>query len=290
MSNKKHIVMDGAVGTTLWDKTGESLPVWRFNIEHPEAVLEMHKEFIDAGSDMIFANTFGANPIAVEPSGYTVEQVVSEGVRLAKEAAAGTDVKVGIDAGPLTVLMQPKGSTRKLRKNMISAEDAYDQFYQQISAGIPMNPDFICLETFMDLNMMCVAVEAAQNYDLPIYCSMSYEQNGRTLFGNSVEQVVTTLEGMGVAAVGMNCSMGPAQAIPIIEEYGRIAKIPVFFKPNSGLPVLGEDGTVTHPYTPEMFINEIAPALSFTTYIGGCCGCSREYIRELRKAVDELSE
>ena len=279
---KDILLLDGAGGTHLWNMAEEQGfkkdPVWKYNVDHPELVKRLAEEYIAAGSRIIYTNTFGANCHAVaKSSAYTVEQVVSAGVRIAKEAVAGTDVKVALDVGPLSVLMEPYGD--------LTEEEAEEIFRQQIGAGMTENPDLIVLETFMDLEMLKVAASVAKSYGVPVLCTMTFEARGRTMMGNRVEDIVEELSELGVDGVGLNCSLGPVDALPIIREFAENTDLPLVFKPNAGKPVLAEDGSVISPYSAEDFAADVAPVLDLVTYLGGCCGSSPEYIRVLKEKL-----
>ena len=257
------------------------VPVWRYNIEHPELVTELAKDYAEAGAKIILANTFGANRIAVKRTNYSVSQVVTEGVKLAKAAIAGADAKLALAAGPLTEFMEPYGDLE---------EDEVREIYREIceaafsaEAG---SPDVIILETFIDLGMLAVAAEEAVKFGVPVMCSMSFEKIGKTIMGNSVQDMIDSLTPLGVAAVGANCSLGPAMLLPVIREFSEKTSLPVFFKPNAGLPVVGADGKETSVFDADAFVKEIAPALSLVSFAGACCGSSPEYIRKLKAAIN----
>lgn len=277
------ILLDGAGGTSLWRMAEErgfaKEPVWKYNVDHPELVKRLAEDYIAAGSQIIYANTFGANgPSVARSSDYTAAQVASAGVRLAKEAAAGTGVKVALDVGPLSVLMEPYGD--------LTEEEAEEIFREQIGGGMAEHPDLIVLETFMDLEMLKVAARVAKSYDVPVLCTMTFEGRGRTMMGNRVEDIVEELTELGVDGVGLNCSLGPVDALPIIREFAEHTDLPLVFKPNAGKPVVAEDGSVVSPYGPEDFADDVAPVLELVTYLGGCCGSSPEYIRALREKLN----
>ena len=276
MKREDIVLLDGAVGTNLWKKTGDRGAVWRYNIEHPAAVSELAEEYVDAGSQIIFANTFGANRIAVEKSDYNVRDVVSAGVRLAREAIAGR-AKTALDNGPLPVLMEPYGD--------LTEEEAEEIFDEQISAGVSEKPDLIMLETFMDADMMRVAAQAAAKHDLPIFCSMTFEKTGKTIMGHSPEYFVEALEGLPVSAVGLNCSLGPDEAVPVIALFRQYTDLPLIFKPNAGKPMV-VDGVQTVQFDVETFVEDSMPALDCDVkYIGGCCGSDPDYIRAMKKRI-----
>ena len=273
-------LLDGAIGTSLWEKAEDKVPVWRYNIENPAIVTELHNEYIAAGAKIILANTFGANAGAVEHSPYTVHEVVSNGVRLAKEAAKGTDVKVALSIGPLSVLLEPYGD--------LTEEEATAIYEEQIGAGMSEGADIIMLQTFMDVAMMAVAVAVAKKYSVPVFCMMTFEKAGKTMMGQSVQDVLDVLVPMGIDAIGLNCSLGPDLAIPIMEEFHEKTDLPLLFKPNAGKPGTDANGTVTTAYDANTFVNDILPAASFVSYIGGCCGTNPSYIQCLHDKLESM--
>ncbi len=274
--------MDGAVGTTLWgiaEAAGvKKEPVWKYNIEHPEFVEELTKRYVDAGCEIILANTFGANGPAVKRSSpYTAAEVVAAGVKAAKKVLDGTGVKLCLSVGPLMQLLEPYGDME---------EDECAEIYDEmLDAGVGAGADIILIQTFMDLEMMRVATVEAKKYGLPVFCSMTFEKSGKTMFGNSVQDVIDVLTPLGIDAIGLNCSLGPDLALPIIKEFSEKTDLPLLFKPNAGKPILSEDGSTAVAYTAKQFAEDIKPALEFVSYIGGCCGSDAEYIKEIKKLI-----
>ena len=270
------VLLDGAMGTKLWEKAADKVPVWRYNIENPPIVSEVTREYVAAGSQVVQANTFGANRYAVQNSGYSAAQVVVAGVRLAKEAAQG-QAKVALSVGPLPVLMEPYGD--------LTEEEAADVFDEQIAPGVAEGADLIAFETFMDADMLRVAVEAAARHNLPILATMTFTEVGKTIMGHSVERFVEAMEGLPVTAVGINCSLGPEKAVPVIASFGQYTDLPLIFKPNAGKPVT-ENGQTRVEYDVDTFVADCLPALEHNVkYIGGCCGSSPDYIRALRGKI-----
>lgn len=271
MKEKRPILLDGSAGTALWamaEAEGiERASVWRYNIEQPHLVTRLHKRYIAAGSRYIQTNTFSANgPSVARESDYAIEDVVGAAVKIAREAAEGTGVGVYASFGPLAAMLEPYG---KLKKDECAAIYAA---MCKAAEGV----DFILLETFMDLEMLRIAAGEALKTGLPVICSMTFEKRRRTMMGNSVQQIIDTLEPMGVHALGMNCSYGPVKAMEIIEEFREKTSLPLFFKPNAGM---GES------YTAEDFAAEIAPALEYVSYVGGCCGCDDSYISAVSRLL-----
>ncbi len=222
------IIFDGAMGTQLQAKglkTGECPEV--LSITHPEIVRDIHKSYIDAGSMVVYSNTFGANSYKLAESGYTVEEVVKASVKVAKEATAGTSALAALDIGPIGQLMEPTGS--------MSFDQAYEIYKEVILAGA--DADLIVFETMTDLAELKAGVLAAkENSSKPIVCTMTFEENMRTFTGCSVSSMALTLEGLGVDAMGVNCSLGPVQLRGVVEELTKWTTLPIIVKPNAGLP------------------------------------------------------
>ena len=271
-------LMDGAVGTSLWAKAEakgvKKDPVWRYNLEHPELVAELTAEYADAGAEIILANTFGANGPAVKRSStYTAPEVVSAGVRIAKETLRGSGRRIALSAGPLTALLEPYGD--------MTEEEAGEIYYEMLEAGMKEGPDLILLQTFMDLTMLRVAAVEAKKFGVPVFCCLTFEKRGKTMMGNSVEDMIEELEPVGIDAIGMNCSLGPDLAIPVIREFVGKTSLPLIFKPNAGKPILAPDGSTATAYSAKVFADDVMPALDFVDYVGGCCGADASYVREL---------
>lgn len=279
MRREDIVLLDGAIGTGLWEKADDKVPVWRYNIENPAIVKELAREYAEAGSQIIHTNTFSANRISLQRSDYTVTQVVSAAVRLAKEAL-GDSAKASLDIGPLPMLMEPYGD--------LTEEEAFEMFDEQISAGVTEKPDLITLETFSDADMLRIAAEAAAKHGLPIFTMMTFTEVGKTIMGHSVERFIETIADLPVTAVGLNCSLGPDKAMPIIASFRQYTDLPLIFKPNAGKPILAEDGSEKVQYDVDTFVEDSMPALEHDVkYIGGCCGSSPAYIRALKNKIFE---
>lgn len=279
MRREDIVLLDGAIGTGLWEKADDKVPVWRYNIENPAIVKELAREYAEAGSQIIHTNTFSANRITLQRSDYNVQQVVSAAVRLAKEAL-GDSAKASLDIGPLPMLMEPYGD--------LTEEEAFEMFDEQISAGVTEKPDLITLETFSDADMLRIAAEAAAKHGLPIFTMMTFTEVGKTIMGHSVERFIETIADLPVTAVGLNCSLGPDKAVPIIASFRQYTDLPLIFKPNAGKPILAEDGSEKVQYDVDTFVEDSMPALEHDVkYIGGCCGSSPAYIRALKNKIFE---
>ena len=283
--NEHIVILDGAQGTLLWQKAAEwGIPkasVWTYNMTHPEIVAEVCREYAEAGSEIICSNTFSVNRLTVEQeSDYSVQEVVFAAVKIAKEVLAGTGVRVALDIGPLPVLTEPYGDLKD--------DEAEAIFDEVVRAGTEAGADCIFLETFMQLGMLLAAFRAAKRSNLPVFCSMSFEANGRTIFGASVEEMLSEIKPEDVCAVGMNCSLGPDLALPVIREFAEKTDLPLFFKPNAGIPVTGPDGSLIYSFTAEEYTRHVAAALATgrIRYLGGCCGTNPEFIRQLKALTD----
>lgn len=267
------VILDGAMGTVLQQK---GLPPGGkpelLNFSRPDLLRDVYRAYIEAGSHIIYANTFGASAPKLAGTGYTVEEVVSAAVAIAKEAAAGTDVKISLDMGPLGELLEPLGT--------LSFERAYEYFKEAAVAGERAGADLIAIETMTDLYEAKAALLAVkENTSLPVLVTMSFEQNGRTFTGCAIPSMARTLEGLGADAVGLNCSLGPDLLLPLVKELRENTRLPVIVKPNAGLP---DPATGAYGMGPEEFAAAMLPIVEAgADLVGGCCGTSPEYIRAL---------
>ncbi len=271
----KITILDGAMGTML-QKSGLELGRCpeALSITNPDLITDIHKMYIKSGSDIIYTNTFGANEYKLKSSGYSVEEIISASVAAAKRAADGTSVKVALDIGPTGMLLEPLGT--------LAFETAYDMFAHQMKAGA--GADLIVIETMTDLLEVKAAVLAAkENTNLPVYVTMTFEENRRTFTGCSVEAMAATLEGLGVDAIGLNCSLGPKQVYEIAKELCENTSLPVIVKPNAGLPRPDGSG---YDIDENGFAAAMEKILALgVTIVGGCCGTTPDYIKALADMV-----
>ncbi len=280
---KDVVLLDGAVGTSLWKKSNDKHPVWTYNLDRPELVTELTKEYIDAGSRIVLTNTFAANRSFVSREGdYDVKEVVKAAVKLATDAVKGTDVKVMFTVGPLMEMMEPFGSVSEFQAKMM--------YEEQIGAGMSLDvkPDIIYAQTFIDLNMAEIAISVAEKYDVPIFCTLSFAENGYTIMGNSVDEFIAAMEKHPkVKAIGLNCNITPELAVPVIAQFAGKTTKELIFKPNAGQPKVQDGKTVSSEDAAD-FVNAALPALDHgVKYIGGCCGTDPTYIRLLRRELDK---
>ncbi len=246
------------------------------NITSPELIKSIHEEYLNAGADFITANTFGANRFKLAKSGYSVQDIITSGLGLVREAA-GNNAHAVLDIGPTGRVMAPLGDA--------SFSEVYDAVAEMVTAGKNLC-DVILLETFTDLYELKAAILAAlENSDLPVFATMSFDESGKTFFGASVDTMTATLEGLGITALGVNCSLGPVQLVPIVERICSLSRIPVMVQPNAGLPVM-RDGVSHYDVTASEFAEVSRKFAQFGVSIfGGCCGTTPEHIRHMKAAV-----
>lgn len=273
---KDFVILDGAMGTMLQSrglKIGGIPEV--MNITNPDVVTDIHKEYVSAGSNIVYTNTFGANRYKMKDCGYSVEELIGAAVSNAKKACEGKEAIVALDIGPIGQLLEPTGS--------LSFEEAYDMFKQEVRAG--SEADVIVFETMTDLLEIKAGVLAAkENSDKPVICTMTFEENMRTFTGCSISAMALTLEGLGVDAIGVNCSLGPKELYGVVKEMSKWTRLPLVVKANAGLPdpLSGE-----YNISPVQFAEYMEKMLDLgVKYIGGCCGTSPEYIKELCTIVN----
>ncbi len=292
---EKTVLLDGAMGTLLQDA---GMPLGArpevFGMEHPELVEEIHRQYLDAGSRVLYANTFGANARKLRGSGHTTAEVVAANVAAARravdawndsrdgsaqpgDAADSGRVRVALDAGPTGELMEPLGT--------LSFEEAYETYKEMAIAGEKAGADLLVFETMTDLYEAKAAVLAAkENTSLPVWVTMSFEENGRTFTGVLVSAAAATLDGLGVDAMGINCSLGPAEIFPLLEEMRAWTAKPLIGKPNAGLP---DPATGAYEMDAAEFGRQMEPFFtSGVAMVGGCCGTTPAFIRALRAVAD----
>ena len=271
------VLLDGGMGTMLQArglKLGEYPELAA--LEHPDWLLDIHRAYVAAGSQILCANTFGANREKLRRTGRTVEEVIPPSIALARQAAGGRAL-VALDLGPIGQLLEPTGS--------LDFETAVDIFAQEVRAARDAGADLVMVETMTDLQECRAALLAVkENSDLPVMVSLTYEERGRTFLGHSPAAAALTLEGMGADAIGVNCSLGPREMPPLVEELTRWTTLPISVKPNAGLP---DPGGAGYDITAEEFADAMAALtqLGVKCY-GGCCGTTPYYIAKLARALE----
>ena len=277
--DKDFIILDGAMGTML-QRSGMPAGIQPevYAQAHPDDIEAIHRAYVDAGSDIISTNTFGANAKKLAGTGLTPETVIKSAVACARRAAGGRAL-VALDVGPTGEMMSPSGT--------LTFGEAYELFRMQVCAGESAGADLIFFETFSDLSELRAAVLAAkENTSLPVFASMTFDEGGRAFTGALAESFALTISGLGVDAIGINCSLGPEKVIPMIRSVASMTDLPLIVKPNAGMPDV-RDGH--YDMTPELFAEEMKPcAEAGVKFIGGCCGTTPEFIKELKRTFDGL--
>lgn len=281
---KELLFLDGGMGTLLQAEglaPGELPETW--NIEHPEKVEAIHRRYYEAGSDVVLANTFGANVCKFHDDRYTVEEVIRAGIANAKRAGEqiGKETYVALDMGPTGKLLKPMGD--------LDFDDAYEAFAEAVRYGEKYGADLIHIETMSDTYEVKAAILAAkENSSLPVFVTMIFDERGKLLTGGDVPSVVTMLEGLRVDALGLNCGLGPKQMLPILSDLRRYTSLPIIVKPNAGLPKQ-KNGETYYDVEPDEFARIMQEVVKEgACVIGGCCGTTPEHIKKLVEECKDL--
>lgn len=278
---KRILIFDGGMGTLLQEKglgPGELPEVW--NLERATDVISIHRSYIEAGSDIILTNTFGANALKFHDERHALEDVVKAAVHNVREAflQAGKTGYVALDVGPTGKLLKPMGD--------LGFEEAYAAFREVMVYGEKAGVDLIHIETMSDTYEMKAAVLAAkENTDLPVFVTAVFDERKKLLTGADVLSVVSMLEGLRVDALGVNCGLGPIQMEPVLDELFAYSSLPVIVKPNAGLPK-SKDGKTVYDISPAEFVDEMEKIVQKgALVVGGCCGTNPEHISLLARRV-----
>ena len=279
---------DGAMGTML--QAGGLKPgacPEEMNIIAPDVVKDIHKQYLAAGATIIETNTFGASRLKLDHYGFEdrVAEFNAAAVRIAKAAIAesGKDARVAGSMGPTGRFIEPLGD--------LDFEEAYDAFREQAKALAEAGADLLIIETCIDIQEMRAALLAAKDAtNLPVVCQLSYSEDGRTVTGTDPQSAAVILDGLGADIIGVNCSLGPAELIPVVETLAANCRAPISVQPNAGMPFL-QDGKTCFPMDAEEF-GTYGPKLlaAGATYLGGCCGTTPAHIAALVKNVQGLKE
>lgn len=277
---KELLFFDGGMGTLLQQrglKPGELPEVW--NLEKTEEIVDIHREYFAAGSDIVLANTFGANALKFQNSEYELEDIITAAIVSVKEGANFgvydfREVYVGLDMGPTGKLLKPMGD--------LSFEEAYEVYKEVAVIGQEAGADLIHIETMSDTYEVKAAILAAkENTSLPVFATMIFDENGKLLTGGDIPSVVALLEGLRVDALGINCGLGPKQMIPILDEIMKYTSLPVIVKPNAGLPKQ-KDGEVYYDVTADEFAECMEEIVRRgACVVGGCCGTTPAHIQAM---------
>ncbi|MDO4562803.1 MAG: homocysteine S-methyltransferase family protein [Clostridia bacterium] len=275
---KNIVILDGAMGTMLQKcglGAGESPEL--FGMAHEDEVEKIHRAYIKSGSEIITANTFGAN--GRKMTFEEAEKAIISAIGCARRAAAGTNVKVALDIGPTGELTEPLGT--------LTQKDAYEIFRHAAMCGEKAGADLIIIETMTDLCEMRMAIMAAkENTALEVFATMSFEARGRTFSGTPAAAAAIVMSAAGADAIGINCSLAPCEILPMAKEMASTVTTPLVFKPNAGLPdpETGAYSIDAKEYARQMLLLADCGA----AYLGGCCGTDPQYIAEVKKVCSRI--
>ena len=271
---------------TLLQKEGLGIGVLpeTLNVTHPDSIVKIHRDYFDAGSNVVSTNTFGANTLKFSKD--ELEKIIKaafENARQARDSSRSTQEKwIALDIGPTGKMLKPYGD--------LDFEDAVSVFSETVRLGVKYGADLIFIETMNDSYETKAALLAAkENSDLPVFVSNAYSDNGKLMTGADPHAMVALLEGMGADAIGVNCSLGPKALSGVVKEYLRYSSLPVIMKPNAGLP-RAVDGKTVFDVLPDEFSDEVTGLIKEGVRIaGGCCGTTPEYIKALVEKSSALS-
>ncbi len=278
---RRIIFFDGGLGSLLQErglKPGELPETW--NLTRPEVLYDIHRAYLDAGADIILANTFGANGFKYD----NLEEIVTAAVVNAKKAVAdsGRKAYVALDMGPTGKLLKPMGT--------LDFEECVSIYADVVRYGAKAGADLILIETMSDTYELKAAVLAAkENSNLPVVATVVFDEHHKMLTGATPEVVVALLEGLRVDAIGMNCGLGPKQMKPIFETMARYASIPLVITPNAGLP-RSENGKTVYDVGPEEFAEDMEEIINMGAWMaGGCCGTTPAHIKALTERCFDIT-
>ncbi len=282
------VYIDGGLGSSLIKmglKAGVAPETW--NIEESEKIVSLHKDYINAGAQVITTNTFGANELKISECEYTLEELVTSAVENAKKAieecgkTKGKDVYIGLSVGPCSKLLEPIGD--------LTFDLAVSAFSKTIKIGEKSGADLIIIETMSDTYETKAAVVAAkESCNLPVFVTVAYDEKEKLMTGADVLSVVTMLEALNVDAIGLNCGLGPYQMKAIAEKYVKYASIPVIVSPNAGMPK-NVDGKTVYDVSANEFASVMREIADLGVHgLGGCCGTTPEYIKATVEATKDV--
>lgn len=284
LMKERRIYFDGGMGSLLQARglqPGELPETW--NLSKPEIIEEIHREYLEAGSDVVTTNTFGANHFKFKvEDGYSVQEIVAAAVGNAKRAikACGHGY-AALDMGPTGKLLKPYGD--------LEFEDAYEAYKEVVIAGKEAGADLVIIETMGDGYELKAAVLAAkENSNLPVFATITLDEKGKMLTGGNVESVTALLEGLGADVIGLNCGLGPIQLLPFLKDMVRVSSTPILVNPNAGLP-RSEGGKTVYDINADEFAEAMKEmARNGATVLGGCCGTTPEHIHKTKLVCDAI--
>ena len=274
----KRLYFDGGTGTVLQSMgLGAGCAPESWNLAAPEKICALHRAYIDAGANIIKTNTFGVNCLKYKNH----RELIAAALECAKAAKGDSDTLIAFDVGPTGRLLRPLGD--------LEFEGAVSVFAESIKAGAEFGADLILIETMNDsLEAKAATLAAKENCDLPVFVTCVYDEGGKLMTGASPEAMIAMLEGLGVDAIGLNCSLGPDKMLPLLDRFTRHASIPIIMNPNAGLPVV-RDGETTFSCPADEFAEIMKAAAERGAHIlGGCCGTTPEYIAKTVSATKNI--
>ncbi|SHF44519.1 homocysteine S-methyltransferase family protein [Caloramator proteoclasticus] len=275
-NNNKVMLLDGAMGTMVQRyKRKKDLIPDILNITEAELIKKIHSEYVDVGCDAVLTNTFRSNRLSMDECGFDFKDVIKRGIEIARSVSK--NVLVAQDIGPIGKLIEPKGPIRK--------EEAFEIYREQIKIGKEEGVDFIILETMYDIEELDVALSAMDEFNIPVFASMTFNKEGSTFLGYTLYDMIKTVEKHRVVAVGANCSTGPFDMLNIAQEILKSTNIPVLVKPNAGIPKQ-IDGDLVYDVDEDEFAKHILSMINIgVKVVGGCCGTTPSYIDRIRDII-----
>lgn len=281
LCQSRPLLLDGATGSNLMKRgmpRGVCTELW---IDaHPEILLDLQREYVAAGSDIIYAPTFSANRHTLEREGLgdQVSDLNRRLVALSRQAAGGKALVAG-DMTTTGVPLEPNGPMEYNR--------LHDIYREQTAALAEGGADLIVIETMLGIDETAVALEAAREVcDLPVLCSLTVQSDGSAYFGGNCVDAVEELQELGASAAGVNCSCGPEQLVSLVRNMKAVARIPLLVKPNAGMPAISDDGEAVYPMTAAEFAAHMRVLQEAgADLIGGCCGTTPEFIAEMKREL-----
>ena len=278
------LVSDGATGTNLLVRglpSGMPSDIWV--LENPEQILKLHREFIEAGSNILLTCTFGATSARLEQNGLgeKASELNTRAVELARQAAGEKEIFIAGSMGPTGHMLEPFGT--------MSEADAIATYTQQAKALIEAGVDLIVIETQFDLTEARAAIQAVRSQSsLPLVCSFSFDRGTRTMMGISPTQLGKELSGSGVNLLGINCGRSIEDNYKSLQELRQATDLPIWFKPNAGMPRVDAQDRPIYDLTPEMMASHVPEWIAAgAQIIGGCCGTSPDHLRKIAEAVQK---
>ena len=281
LCSTRSLLLDGATGSNLMKRgmpRGVCTELW---IDaHPEILLDLQREYVAAGSDIIYAPTFSANRHTLQREGLgdQVGELNRRLVALSRQAAGGKSLVAG-DMTTTGVPLEPNGPMEYNR--------LYEIYREQAAALAEGGADLIVIETMLGIDETAVALEAVrETCDLPVLCSLTVQSDGSAYFGGNCVDAVEELQELGASAAGINCSCGPEQLVSLVRNMKAVARIPLLVKPNAGMPAISDDGEAVYPMTATEFAAHMQVLLEAGAHlIGGCCGTTPEFIAEMKREL-----